>query len=59
MTFNFFLVFLLSCGQINLIINRLNVVLNLTETQKKDLIVELKKVNNLCTYTFKRNDTKN
>lgn len=59
MTFNFFLVFLLSCGQINSIINRLNVVLNLTETQKKDLIVELKKVNNLCTYTFKRNDTKN
>jgi hypothetical protein len=59
MTFNFFLVFLLSCNQINLIINRLNVVLNLTETQKKDLIIELKKVNNLCNYTFKRNDSKN
>lgn len=59
MVFNFFLVFLLSCSQIHSLMNRLNQLLRLTETQKKSLISELKKVNTSCTYTFSKNDTKN
>lgn len=54
MALNLFLVSLLSCSQINATINRLNEVLILTEKQKMDLIAELKKVNNSCTYTFKK-----
>lgn len=59
MAFNLFLVFLLSCDQINSVINRLHKILNLTEIQKRDLIVELKKVNKSCPYKFKSHDSKN
>lgn len=49
---------ILSCGQINSILNRLDQASGLTSLQKKDIVEELRKVIPSCPIQFKNYDTK-
>lgn len=49
-----FLISFLSCSQLNSMILRLDEVAGLNAKQKKEIILELKKVSPTCQITFKR-----